>query len=300
MRWLLLALSLAALSASAFDSEAWLGRRDAYGAEAERMAGLFAKYEALSTSPAENIELPVETWPDGSVRVSVGARQAQFFLNEGFLWGRGVKLSRYREDGSLEAQIDAEDCLVDRVRRSGWAQGLATAKYGDEVRLEGRRVYFSFTNRYVRIGEATRLDYGKDRLASRTADYDQEAGVIMFDGDVKVRHDERGEVYDVAAARAFAFLVGTNDLRRIVALGGVTVAGAGREGDCARAVYQRGAGKLTMYGSETAAARLAETGEHRRELRGSRIVMWLDSQQIEVIDPQLTVETDSIKLPNGY
>ena len=300
MKSLGLVLALVAASAAcAFDSEAWLVRRERFAADAARLEAAYAKYAAAALTPAENLELPVESWSNGAIRVSVAAARAQFFLADGFIWGEDVKVRQFREDGTVEALIDADSCILDRNSRCGWTGSRAFAKYGGDVTIEGTNVYFRFDERYVRIADKATIVYGEDRLTSRQVDYDSQAGVVMFERDVRLRHRERDEVFDIAAARAFAFLAGTNDLRRIVALGGVRFASGDRSGECERAVYSRATSLLKLYGAPGASARLRDEGERKGSLAGSLIRYNVDSGEVEVFDSQLSFETEGMKLPTG-
>ena len=121
----------------------------------------------------------------------------------------------------------------------------------------------------------------------------------MLDGGVRLKHADRGTVYDLACDRAFVFLEGTNALRRVVALGAVTLAGGTRSGECDKAVYVRAGGKITMYGGAGSPARLRESGGRAGELQGSRITFWTESEQVEVIDSKLSVEAGALEGRKG-
>jgi hypothetical protein len=138
------------------------------------------------------------------------------------------------------------------------------------------------------------------RLTSVRADYDHKAGVALFDGRVRLKGTEKGRAYDFASDRAFAFLAGTNDLRRVVALGRVTVVSEGRTGACARAVYARSQSKITMYGEgPSAPASLCDNTRRKSKVDGARISFWLDSEQVEIVDSQISVDMKGVKLPKG-
>ena len=62
------ALFAAPLAARAFDSGAWLDKRAALDGEADRLRRAYAACAAHIVSPAENVTLPVESHPDGSVK----------------------------------------------------------------------------------------------------------------------------------------------------------------------------------------------------------------------------------------
>lgn len=301
MRWCIeIVALLAACAAQAFDSEAWLAKRARLSEDAARLRAAYATCRAAAATPAENVTVPIETHPDGSVKTGVFAEKAQFFLKEGLVWGQGVKIRQFRPDGSIEAWIDAENCVVDRRTRCGWVNGRAKAKYRDEALLEGRGVYFSAQGEYLCVYSDTVLTTPERRLVSVRADYDHQEGVALFDGRVRLDGKEKNRAYTFTTDRAFAFLSGTNELRRIVALGRVAVESDGRSGTCARAEYHKPLSRITLYGDGPAApARLVDTTRRRSALEGARIVFWLDSEQVEVADSRLSVDTKGLKLPKG-
>lgn len=118
------------------------------------------------------------------------------------------------------------------------------------------------------------------RITSRTADLDRSAGVVMFEGDVVVRYSND---CTMCADRLYVFLAGTNELSRIVALGNVSITNDTRTGTCAMATFRRKKSEIEMFGNgKDVLARLVERGEDSGALEGSRIRMWLDTEQVEV------------------
>ena len=307
-----LALCLfAAATAQAFDSAEWHGKREVLLREAERLQAAYSNCLASAQEPAEDIKVPVETFADGSVKTVVAAKRARFFMHTGLIWAEGVVIRKFAPDGSEESRIDAESCVVDRTTKSGYVAGHAKAVYGGTT-VEGDGIYFSFAEEFVTIYANTRIrakdqkfdasalgmekgrkdaSGGKDgsggaEIAARRTDLDRGAGVVLFEGDVRVSDPE----YSLGADRLFVFLDGTNALKRIVADGNVTLTNGTRSGSCARAAYQKSAGRVTMYGDGPRRARLVEDSHRRDELEGRRITFWLDSEQVEVDGATLTVD----------
>ena len=304
MRWFIeigIIFFAAEVVAGGFDSAAWAALRVEREAEAARLAKVYEECAGAKFAPAENIVVPVENFEDGSVKTSVAAEKARIFVKEGLIWGEGVKVRQMKEDGKTAAQIDAENCVVDRETRSGWAKGGAKAAYRDEVELSGEGVYFSATNEVVMITKDVKLKSKGDELSAAWAVYDRVAGVVQFEGGVKVHHVEKGTPCDLECERAYVFIEGTNDVRKIVALGGVTVVSGERSGACAKAVYTKvdAGGSLTMFGAEGAMARLEVKGERTGILEGRRIRFWFESEQVEVKDSCITLETKGLELPKG-
>ena len=125
------------------------------------------------------------------------------------------------------------------------------------------------------------------RITSASAEYDRTAGMAMFDGDVRVEH--AGE-YTMNAGSVYAVMTSSNELSRIVAVGGVTITNAARVGTCAMAKYSRAARKIEMFGDgKGVRARLVDTnGGRHDELEGDRIRFWLDAEQVEVENSTIT------------
>ena len=145
------------LPSFAFNSEEWLGKRELFAREAERLRAAYTNCVAHIETPAEDVTIPVETFDDGSVKVMIFAKRAQYFLDKGLVWAEDVTVRRFKPDGRQEAKIEAKNCVVDRFSKSGWAEGLATVTHGKTV-FKGEGVYFSSSEGYVKVVERTDVD----------------------------------------------------------------------------------------------------------------------------------------------
>ena len=314
-----LALSLAFLllapCAVAFDSAAWQEKREDLSHEVSRLRTAYKTCASGDQAPAEEVVLPIETFPDGSVKTTVQAKKARYFLQSGLVWANGVVVLRFREDGSTEIRLEAAECVVDRLTKSGWAEGDVKLEQGGTV-CRGRGVYFSSPEGFVRVTEAadfatTDLKAAKPgatalfkapaagetnaclRIRSAACDIDRDAGVTLFETNVVVTHADT----TLCADRVFAFAVASNQLSRIVADGHVAVTNGLRTGACNLAVYRRARGEMVMFGAKDGPkARLAETGERANELEGDRIRFWVDSEQVEVENAALATKHDDNKM----
>lgn len=151
-------ISLAGLSATAaFDSSAWLEKRRLLTEEALRLRSAYSNCVACLQVPAEDVTVSLETHPDGSVKTVVYAKKAQYFLDSGFVWAEGVVVRKFKKDGALDVRIDAENCVIDRWTKSGWADGRAKIVQGTTV-FTGRNVYFSSPEGYVKVFLDSALD----------------------------------------------------------------------------------------------------------------------------------------------
>lgn len=153
----LLALCLWAGGARAFDSTAWLEKRADLEHEIERLRTAYRQCVQNLQAPAEDVTVPVETFPDGSVKTTVHAKKAQYFLATGLVWAEDVTVRKFNRDGSVDLVLEAKNCIVDRQTKSGWAEGPAKLTQGESV-FRGSGVYFSSPEEYIRVTQDSDLD----------------------------------------------------------------------------------------------------------------------------------------------
>ncbi len=153
----LLSLCLLALGVRAFDSTAWLAKRADLEHEIARLREAYRQCVQSLQTPAEDVTIPVETFPDGSVKFVIHAQKAQYFLASGLVWAEGVTVRKFKRDGVLDLTLEAQNCVVDRLTKSGWAEGAATLTQGETV-FRGRGVYFSSPEGYVRVTQDSDFD----------------------------------------------------------------------------------------------------------------------------------------------
>ena len=291
---------LAAWTAPAFNSEAWMTARSQATAEATELREAYNTYAAKVALPAENLTVPLESFPDGAVKSSIFAKSACFFLEDGYIWGKGVCIRQYTPEGKVESQIDAETCIVNKDTRKAWVEGHAKAYYRSQAEIEGDNVYINATNEYITIYNNTVMKAEGRKLEGVRLDYDRKGGVAMLEDKVVLTGSERGKAYRLDGNKVFAFFQNTNDLRRVVAYDGVKIKSENRSGKADKAVYLRGPNKITMYAGETGKAHLEEKGARNNSVDGSRITFWLDDEQVEVIDTEITAETKDVKKYGGF
>ena len=156
-RFVSIVLILSAAGAFAFDSAEWLEKRRLLTHEVERLRAAYAECVKRLDQPADDVTVPVETFEDGSVKVMIFAAKAQYFLQQGLVWAEGVTVKKFKQDGTLDAQIDARNCVVDRFSKSGWAEGPATVVHG-KTTFRGRGIYFSSPEAYVKVFDESEID----------------------------------------------------------------------------------------------------------------------------------------------
>lgn len=115
----------------------------------ELMKQLNAPGDTLA-APARRLRLPVRSWPDGRPQTMVFAEEAWVSPTMQSLRGRKVRVEHYREDGSLEAILEADEIVVDRTTMLAAAKGFVTGELGED-RLSGRGALIDLDAQYVRI-----------------------------------------------------------------------------------------------------------------------------------------------------
>lgn len=126
-------------------------------------------------------------------------------------------------------------------------------------------------------------------ITAERTDYDRKEGVVLFDRNVYVDDAQ----YQMHTDRLFLFLDGTNDLKRLVAIGNVAITNENRRAYCARATFNKKLGRIVMYSSDEITAILREEGKKESEVKGEKITFWIDSEQVEVENPVIT-------MPGGF
>lgn len=123
------------------------------------------------------------------------------------------------------------------------------------------------------------------KITSASTYYDRKEGFAYFSGKVFVDDSE----YQLHADRAYVFMQGTNELKRIVALGNVALTNGTRRAYGDKASYYRDSGMVVLYAGDGIAAEVRdETAKGPQVVRGKKIKFWTGTEQVEVIDAAIT------------
>ena len=122
-------------------------------------------------------------------------------------------------------------------------------------------------------------------ISSKMVYYDRKEGYAVFTGRVFVD----GEDYQLHANKAYVFFEGTNELKRVVALGGVAITNDTKRAYGSKASYYRKTGMVVLYGDDKAPAEVRnESKDEDQVVKGSQIKFWIDSEQVEVVDARIS------------
>ncbi len=171
--------------------------------------------------------------------------------------------------------------------------GILEAKNTDLVerneelsrKLEEEKAKREKLERVLPKGEVKKLTGRPARITSATTYYDRKEGVIFFDRNVYVDDEQ----YQLHADRAYVFTEGTNDLRRIVAIGNVAMTNEARRAYGTKASYYRKEGMVVLYGDAKRPAEVRDESKVEDQVvKGSKIKFWIDSEQVEVLDADIS------------
>lgn len=132
---------------------------------------------------------------------------------------------------------------------------------------------------------APKREPGPPRITSNKVYYDRKEGYAVFTGKVHVDSEE----YQLHAKKAYVFFEGTNELKRIVASGGVAITNGLKRAYGSRASYYHNTGMVILYGDDKTIAEVVDGSKGEdQSVRGSKIKFWTMSEQVEVLDARIS------------
>ena len=134
------------------------------------------------------------------------------------------------------------------------------------------------------------------RITAGSTYYDRKEGFAYFNGKVTVADPQ----YQLHADRAFVYMSGTNDLKRIVALGHVVITNETKRAYGAKASYFRDTGLVVLSSGDGITAEVRdEAPDGDQVVRGKKIKFWTGTRQVEVVEAEITAPSgggvDSVK-----
>jgi hypothetical protein len=85
---------------------------------------------------------------------------------------------------------------------------------------------------------------------------------------------------------------GSNDVRRIVAIGNIAMTNEARRAYGAKVSYYKEGGMVVLYSGDGITAEVRdESKEQDQIVRGRKIKFWIDTEQVEVIDADISAPT---------
>jgi len=129
---------------------------------------------------------------------------------------------------------------------------------------------------------------GMAKITSDSTYYDRKEGFAYFSGHVTVVDAD----YLLHADRAYVFMSASNDLRRVVALGNVAITNGTKRAYGTKASYYRDPGMVVLHSGDGVAAEVwDETPSGKQVVRGKKIKFWTGSEQVEVVEAEISAPT---------
>ena len=129
---------------------------------------------------------------------------------------------------------------------------------------------------FSKAGSSTNAPLRETVITSDKIDFDYNEGVILFDDRVVVDDPQ----FVMHSDRLLVFMESTNDVNQVMAIGNVIFSNDMRSATCDKAVYTRKDGQVVLSGD----VRLKTEGETTGEVRGKKVVIWVDDERVEVLD----------------
>lgn len=127
-----------------------------------------------------------------------------------------------------------------------------------------------------KAGSSTNAPLRETIITSEKIDFDYTEGVILFDEHVVVDDPQ----FVMRSDRLLVFMESTNDVSQVMAVGNVVFSNEMRSATCDKAVYTRKDGQVVLSGD----VRLKTEGETTGEVRGKKVVIWVDDERVEVLE----------------
>jgi len=128
----------------------------------------------------------------------------------------------------------------------------------------------------------------QSKITSKKTFYDRREGIAYFEGDVFVDDAQ----YKLHADRVYVFLDGTNELRRIVAVGNVAMTNGLKRAYAEKASYYKRNGMVVLASGENTPAEVYDDSKGASQsVKGSKIRFWTSADQVEVIDAAISAPT---------
>ena len=106
--------------------------------------------------------------------------------------------------------------------------------------------------------------------------------------DGKVKPPKAKPPKDKSSGGVAGITGGGTSLKRLVAIGHVSITNEARSAYCARATYMKKTGKIVMYGNDEITPWILDPQQSKTPQYGEKITFWTVSEQVEIEKPVLS------------
>ena len=257
----------------------------------------------------KDLRLPMEYYPDGTVKSELTAREAVVDAN-GTIHATDLRIRFFSEDGTLETLMEAASGTGHRDAQHATSDSALSLTHA-ELHLTGVGFTWHADRQYVHIHSEAKLRFAHAALAadrigntpgrhagkpdehtvitSREMTFAYEAGNVWFIGEVTL-------VNNAIAVQSETLLVrldAKGDIERAEAAGAVSIRQDDRRGYCDSALYTFPDGQIVMRGFEDPARpRPARLMLGVDTLSGNTIRIYTDREKVVCIPGKLVIFRD--------
>jgi hypothetical protein len=112
--------------------------------------------------PIEDLRLPLEQHPDGSIKTQLFAKEARI-PEQGPIRGRQVRIEFRKPDGTLDATVHADDCMYDREKRTAASTASVRLERAD-VKIRGVGWQWDAATEKIRLLSQVRVELKRERV----------------------------------------------------------------------------------------------------------------------------------------
>lgn len=122
-------------------------------------AGVYAAVlvAVLAQEPIEGLRVPLEYYPDGTLRTELSARRATVGT-DATIAASGIVFRVFSTNGTEDVAIMAEDAECSRERQSGWSSNAVSMRQGGML-VTGKGFEWDGTNGTLRILQQARVSF---------------------------------------------------------------------------------------------------------------------------------------------
>ncbi len=247
-------------------------------AETERNAALAVakKLDAVTNAPPPTIETP-DYAPDRPMPAETPkAAAAKKPADASGKDGKGKELT------GRDAIITAD--RMDYDRKEGVILFDRNVYIDDEqYQMHADRLFVFLETNAVEKVSAREKGAGKGRKPD-----DKVANKDKPSDDKTVAKKDKAPGKDKTSSGVAGLTGGNTSLKRLVAIGHVSITNEARSAYCARATYMKKTGKIVMYGNDEITPWILDPQQSKTPQYGEKITFWTVSEQVEIEKPVLS------------
>ncbi len=116
----------------------------------------------LAQEPIEGLRVPLEYYPDGTLRTELSARRATV-SPDATIAASGIVFRVFSTNGTVDVTITAEDAECSRERQAGWSETAVSMRQGDML-LTGEGFRWNGASGTLRVLRQARVSFPSEMI----------------------------------------------------------------------------------------------------------------------------------------